>query len=103
NSELGISTENVIVEFSKVQEWKGVVVNKLTTGVGGLLKGNKVDILNGEVYFVDKNTARVMDDKKSQTYTFKDCIIATGSTPIEIQSFNFSERYLYSSYAISFN
>ncbi|HLQ98586.1 MAG TPA: dihydrolipoyl dehydrogenase [Candidatus Dormibacteraeota bacterium] len=101
NAELGISTENVTVDFAKVQEWKGSVVNKLTTGVGGLLKGNKVDILNGEVYFVDKNTARVMDDKKSQTYTFKDCIIATGSTPIEIPSFKFSERVLDSTGALS--
>src|SRR5690625_4902916 len=101
NAELGISTENVTVDFAKVQEWKGSVVNKLTTGVGGLLKGNKVYILNGEVYFFDKNTARVMDDKKSQTYTFKDCIIATGSTPIEIPSFKFSERVLDSTGALS--
>src|SRR5699024_7299970 len=70
NAELGISTENVTVYFAIVQEWKGSVVNKLTIGVGVLLKGNKVVILNGEVYFVDKNTARVMDDKKSHTYTF---------------------------------
>src|SRR5690625_4686087 len=101
NAELGIKTENVTVDFAKVQEWKGSVVNKLTTGVGGLLKGNKVDILNGEVYFVDKNTARVMDDKKSQTYTFKDCIIATGSSPIEIPSFKFSDRVLDSTGALS--
>jgi len=101
NAELGISTENVTVDFAKVQEWKGTVVNRLTTGVGGLLKGNKVDILNGEVYFVDKNTARVMDDKKSQTYTFKDCIIATGSSPIEIPSFKFSDRVLDSTGALS--
>ncbi len=101
NAELGIATENVTVDFAKVQEWKGSVVNKLTTGVGGLLKGNKVDILNGEVYFVDKNTARVMDDKKSQTYTFKDCVIATGSSPIEIPSFKFSDRVLDSTGALS--
>src|SRR5690625_568126 len=76
--EMGITTENVTVDFSKVQEWKGSVVNQLTSGVESLLKGNKVDIVKGEVYFVDKNSVRVMDDKNSQTYTFKDCIIATG-------------------------
>src|SRR5690625_5051329 len=83
NEELGITTENINVDFSKVQEWKGKVVNRLTSGVESLLKANKVDIVKGEVYFVDKNNVRVMDDSSSQTYTFNNCIIATGSTPIE--------------------
>jgi len=101
NADLGITSENVSVDFSKVQEWKGSVVNKLTSGVEGLLKGNKVDIVNGEVYFVDKNTAKIMDDKNSQTYTFKNCIIATGSSPIEIPSFKFTDRVLDSTGALN--
>ncbi|WP_188454534.1 dihydrolipoyl dehydrogenase [Virgibacillus oceani] len=101
NEELGIKTENVSVDFTKVQEWKGKVVNKLTSGVEGLLKGNKVDIVKGEVYFVDKNTVKVMDEKNSQTYTFNNCIIATGSTPIEIPSFKYSDRVLDSTGALN--
>ncbi|MBP1948751.1 dihydrolipoamide dehydrogenase [Virgibacillus subterraneus] len=100
NEELGIKTENVSVDFSKVQEWKGKVVNKLTSGVESLLKGNKVDIVKGEVYFVDKNTVKVMDEKNSQTYTFNNCIIATGSTPIEIPSFKFTDRVIDSTGAL---
>lgn len=94
NEDIGIKTENVSVDFSKVQEWKGNIVNRLTSGVESLLKGNKVDIVKGEVYFVDKNHVKVMDEKQSQTYTFNNCIIATGSTPIEIPSFPFSDRVL---------
>ncbi|WP_121639975.1 dihydrolipoyl dehydrogenase [Virgibacillus sp. Bac330] len=101
NEEMGIKTENVSVDFSKVQEWKASVVNKLTSGVEGLLKGNKVDIVKGEVYFVDKNTVKIMDEKNSQTYTFKHCIIATGSTPIEIPNFKFSDRVLDSTGALN--
>ncbi|MGY0692242.1 dihydrolipoyl dehydrogenase [Virgibacillus sp. FSP13] len=101
NEELGITSENVSVDFSKVQEWKGKVVNKLTSGVEGLLKGNKVDIVNGEVYFVDQNTAKIMDEKNSQTYKFNNCIIATGSSPIEIPSFKFSDRVLDSTGALN--
>lgn len=100
SEDMGITTENVSVDFSKVQEWKGSVVNKLTSGVEGLLKGNKVDIVKGEVYFVDKNHVRVMDETSSQTYTFKDCIIATGSTPIEIPSIPYSDRVLNSTGAL---
>ncbi|MGN8645161.1 dihydrolipoyl dehydrogenase [Gracilibacillus sp. HCP3S3_G5_1] len=98
---LGISAENVSVDFSKVQEWKSSVVKKLTGGVEGLLKGNKVDLVQGEVYFVDKNTVKVMDDKNSQTYTFKNCIIATGSRPIELPTFKFSDRVLDSTGALN--
>ncbi len=94
NEDLGITTENVSVDFSKVQEWKGSVVNRLTSGVEGLLKGNKVDIVKGEVYFVDDHNVKVMDETDSQTYTFKNCIIATGSSPIEIPSFPFSDKVL---------
>lgn len=101
SEQLGIKSENVTVDFAKVQEWKGSVVNKLTSGVEGLLKGNKVDIVKGEAYFVDKNTAKVMDDKSSQTYKFKNCIVATGSTPIEIPTFKFSDRVLDSTGALN--
>lgn len=94
NEEIGITTENVSVDFEKVQEWKSGIVNRLTSGVEALLKGNKVDIVKGEVYFVDQNTVKVADEKQSQTYKFNNCIIATGSTPIEIPSFPFSDRVL---------
>src|SRR5690606_37289751 len=43
NEELGITSSDVKVDFSKVQEWKGNVVKKLTSGVEGLLKGNKLN------------------------------------------------------------
>ncbi len=53
SEEFGIKTEKVSLDFSKLQEWKGSVVKKLTSGVEGLLKGNKVEIVKGEAYFVD--------------------------------------------------
>ncbi|HLQ74000.1 MAG TPA: dihydrolipoyl dehydrogenase [Bacillota bacterium] len=101
NADMGITTEGHSVDFDKVQEWKGKIVNRLTGGVESLLKGNKVDIVKGEVYFVDENNVRVMDESHSQTYTFKDCIIATGSTPIEIPSFKYSDRVLDSTGALN--
>src|SRR5690625_3933928 len=101
NEEMGITAEKVNVDFSKVQDWKGKVVNRLTAGVESLLKANKVDIVQGEVYFVDQNNVKVMDESNSQTYTFNNCIIATGSTPIEIPSFPYSERVIDSTGALN--
>ncbi|MBT2687858.1 dihydrolipoyl dehydrogenase [Bacillus sp. ISL-47] len=98
---MGITAENVKVDFTKVQEFKSGVVKKLTGGVEGLLKGNKVDIVRGEAYFVDSNTLRVMDDNSAQTYTFKNAIIATGSRPIELPAFKYSKRVLDSTGALA--
>jgi dihydrolipoamide dehydrogenase len=98
---MGITAENVTVDFTKVQEWKAGVVKKLTGGVEGLLKGNKVDIVSGEAYFVDGNTVRIMDENSAQTYKFKNCIIATGSRPIEIPTFKYSKRVLDSTGALA--
>jgi dihydrolipoamide dehydrogenase len=98
---MGITAENVKVDFTKVQEWKAGVVKKLTGGVEGLLKGNKVDIVRGEAYFVDTNTLRVMDENSAQTYTFKNAIIATGSRPIELPAFKYTKRVLDSTGALA--
>ena len=101
SDDMGITAENVTVDFTKVQEWKAGVVKKLTGGVEGLLKGNKVDIVSGEAYFVDGNTVRIMDDNSAQTYKFNNCIIATGSRPIEIPTFKYSKRVLDSTGALA--
>ncbi len=102
NSEdFGVSTEGVSLDFSKVQEFKNGVVKRLTGGVESLLKGNKVEIVRGEAYFVDANKLKVMDEKNSQTYEFKHAIIATGSRPIEIPGFKFGERIIDSTGALA--
>ncbi|WP_409294519.1 dihydrolipoyl dehydrogenase [Peribacillus sp. SCS-26] len=101
SEDIGISAEGVKVDFSKVQAWKSSVVNKLTGGVEGLLKGNKVNIVRGEAYFADENSIRVMDENSAQTYTFKNAIIATGSTPIELPAFKYSDRVINSTGALA--
>ena len=53
---MGITAENVKLDFSKAQAFKDGVVNKLTGGVGGLLKGNKVDMLKVKRISLTKTT-----------------------------------------------
>ncbi|MGJ9383923.1 dihydrolipoyl dehydrogenase [Salipaludibacillus neizhouensis] len=102
NSEdMGITVGEAKLDFSKVQAWKGSVVDKLTGGVESLLKGNKVEVVRGEAYFVDDSTVKIMDEKSSQTYKFNDCIVATGSTPIEIPAFKWSKRVVSSTGALA--
>ena len=101
SEDMGITAEHVKLDFSKVQEWKGSIVNKLTSGVSGLLKGNGVEVVSGEAYFVDTNNVRVMTETSAQTYTFKNVIIATGSSPIEIPAFKYSKRIINSTGALA--
>ncbi len=98
---MGITATEVKLDFTKAQAFKDGVVNKLTGGIAGLFKGNKIDYVQGEAYFVDNNTVRVMDETSAQTYKFKNAIIATGSRPIEIPTFKFTKRVINSSGALN--
>lgn len=99
-SSIGINVEGVSVDMKKVQEWKQSVVNKLTGGVGQLLKGNGVEVISGEALFVSENEVRVFHGYDVNRYRFNHCIIATGSRPIEIPALPFSERILSSTEAL---
>ncbi|ADO56851.1 dihydrolipoyl dehydrogenase [Paenibacillus polymyxa] len=97
----GITAENVKVDFAKTQEFKNGVVKKMTGGVSGLLKGNKVEVFNGECMFINENEARVFNEHESPRYRFKNAIIATGSRPIELKPFPFGGRILSSTEALN--
>ncbi len=98
---MGITATDVKLDFTKSQEFKDGVVSRLTGGVEGLLKGNKIETVMGEAYFVDGNTVRVITDDSAQTYKFKTAIVATGSRPIEIPAFKYTERVINSTGALS--
>ncbi len=98
----GVTAENVEIDFAKTQEWKQEqVVNRLTSGVEMLLKKNKVEILEGEAFFVDTHNLRVMQDDGAQSYSFNNAILATGSRPIELKGFEWSDRILSSTGALA--
>lgn len=101
SADMGIVAPEVSIDFKKAQEFKDGVVKKLTGGVSSLLKGNNVDVVSGEAYFVDANTIRVINEDSAQTYTFKNAILATGSRPVEIPTFKFSKRVINSTGALS--
>jgi len=101
-ADIGITVENPKVDFQKVQDWKRSIVKRLTGGIESLMKGNQIEVIKGEAYFSDQNTVRVMKDEyTAQTYTFNNCIIATGSRPIELPNFKWSDRVLSSTGALS--
>ncbi len=52
-STFGITTQAPSIDFSKTQEWKQKkVVDRMTSGVRMLLKKHKVDVIQGEAFWI---------------------------------------------------
>ncbi|MFC5403661.1 dihydrolipoyl dehydrogenase [Cohnella soli] len=100
-ADYGLSADNISVDFGKVQAYKTSVVNKMTGGVEMLLKANKVQMFQGEAMFINENEARLFNENEAPRYRFKNCIIATGSRPIELKPFPFGGRILSSTEGLS--
>ncbi|MCL6575101.1 dihydrolipoyl dehydrogenase [Kyrpidia sp.] len=99
--EIGIEAGDVRVDFSKVQTWKQGVVDKLTGGVASLMKANKVEVIKGEALFANDREARVINGYEANRYRFNQCIIATGSRPIELKDLPFGGRVISSTEALA--
>ncbi|MBX6396048.1 MAG: dihydrolipoyl dehydrogenase [Alicyclobacillaceae bacterium] len=99
--QMGISVSDVKLDFAKVQAWKQSVVDKLTGGVASLLKGNKVEVVKGEALFANDREVRVVNGYEANRYRFQQCIIATGSRPIELKALPFGGRVISSTEALA--
>lgn len=81
--EYGIDFGEPKIDLKGVEAWKQKVVDKQTSGVQMLLKGNKIELIKGEGRFVSPTELQVGDKK----YSAKSFIIATGSSPATIPGF----------------
>ncbi len=79
-AEFGLTFSDTKLDIGKLNKWKDGIVTKLTGGVGGLFKANKVTHLIGEAVFVDAHSIKVGD----KTYTASNFIVATGSEPAKL-------------------
>jgi len=84
------------LDMAKLQSWKTGVVNKLTGGVRTLLKGNKVDIIEGSATLgksgPDGHRITVKTAAGEQTIIAKNVVLATGSRPFEIPGFKIDQQ-----------
>jgi len=101
SADMGIAAEGVRLDFARVQAWKTGVVNRLTGGVKSLLAGNKVEFVSGEAFFTGPDEVRVAGEYEGARYKFNDCIIATGSRPVELKNLPFGGRILSSTEALN--
>ncbi len=100
-SPLGIKASSPTIDIAQTVQWKDGIVSRLTGGVSGLLKKNKVRSINGWASFVDGKTVKVRTDDGEQTITAQHVIIATGSVPVELPFLPFGGDVMSSTEALS--
>ncbi|MEM9832291.1 MAG: dihydrolipoyl dehydrogenase [Bacteroidota bacterium] len=81
-AEHGINLNDLKVDLPQMIKRKSGVVKQTVDGVAFLMKKNKITVYHGMGSFKDKTTIEVKkDDGKTESFTSKNTIIATGSKP----------------------
>ena len=94
---MGIKAKFEGLDVDALVSWKAGIVNKLTSGVGGLLKNHKVDVFMGDAKVTGKNRVEVTSKDGKQTVETKNIVVASGSTPISVPGFDFDGKAVWSS------
>ncbi len=95
--DIGIKTSKPTVDLKKMRAWKDTIVERLTSGVGGLLTKAGVTTIYGEASFKDKNTLTIKGKDGTSQLAFDNCMIATGSRSMEIPPFPQDGKHVISS------
>ncbi|MDN7864000.1 dihydrolipoyl dehydrogenase [Burkholderia multivorans] len=80
----GISFGKPQVDLDKLRDFKGGVVKKLTTGLAGMAKARKVEVVTGVGTFVDPHHMEVQGENGKKVVKFKQAIIAAGSQAVKL-------------------
>lgn len=91
--ELGIYTEKLDYDFSKIIEHKNKTVNKLRKGLELALKNAKVKVVNTEAELLDKNTIKA----EGAIYKCVKTIVATGSEAKSLKGLEFDHKFILNS------
>ncbi|MBL3705299.1 dihydrolipoyl dehydrogenase [Sulfitobacter sp. BDSS02] len=97
----GISVSAPSLDFGKTQDWKQGVVDRLCSGVDGLLEKSGVKTLTGWARFRDGKTVEVEGETGPVIVRAENIVIATGSRPVELPGLPFGGRILDSTGALA--
>ncbi len=95
--ELESIDQDLEIDAGALQNWKEEVVNKLTSGVKMLENRNGVEIIEGRAKLTNEKELHINTEEASKTLKFNECVLATGSKPVEIPGMEFSKEGIISS------
>ena len=96
-SMMGIHLKLEKLDMVKMQEWKSGIVNKLTSGVGQLVKANGGQVLMGSAKLTSASSVEVTTKEGPVRVEARSIVLATGSRPVQIPGFEFDETFVLSS------
>ena len=88
--EFGVRVNGVEADWPAIQQRKEKVTETLANGIKQLLKANGVDLIGGTASLISKDKVGVKGGEDIELETDK-IIIATGSDPAELPTFDFSQ------------
>jgi dihydrolipoamide dehydrogenase len=88
---LGVKVEGVEPDWTAMQERKQKVTDTLVEGILGLLKANKIELVAGDASLTPDREVLVRGPEFKSTLEADSIIIATGSDPAELPTFDFSK------------
>ena len=103
-SKLGVEFQAPKLNINKINQWKNTITDNLASGIEGLAKRRKVNIINGTASFNSAAELAVQSELGEQKIQFKNCVIATGSSPSNIPNINIDhDLVIDSTDALNFN
>jgi dihydrolipoamide dehydrogenase len=78
-NEFGFSADNLKFDIAKIVERSRKVSQQLSNGVGFLMKKHKITVIAGEARLSGKGKLAVTKDSKTEEYTAKNIVLATGA------------------------
>jgi dihydrolipoamide dehydrogenase len=92
--DFGIRIGDISVDFSGVVNHRDEVVKKLTGGVGGLMKKNKIDVIEGFASVTDEGNVKIGGQFDGSEIEAGKVILACGSVPKPLLGLQFGKRVL---------
>ncbi len=102
----GVHTENVSLDFARVQERKNSIINQLHQGVQGLMKKGKIDVYEGKGRMLGPSifspmpgtiSVEMANGDENEILILKNLILATGSKPKSLPGLELDEKVVMSS------
>jgi dihydrolipoamide dehydrogenase len=101
HSPLGIKVASPSIDIAQTVKWKDGIVQRLTGGVGALLKKNGAQVIEGWATVLDGKTVEVKTANEVYRIACQHLVIATGSLPAELPFMPFGGPVMSSTEALS--
>lgn len=93
----GFEIPSIQINYARLADHKDKVVDKMLSGLKGLIAANKITLFKGFGKLSSKNEIKIFGQDQSETIEATKIILATGSEPRNIPAFPFDYQFIHDS------